>query len=37
MAQAFYDDNKANQNGKPALNKFMLLDQVCRELKKLSI
>jgi transcription factor SPN1 len=37
MAQAYHDDNKANSSGKPALNKLMSLDQVCRELKKLSI
>lgn len=35
MEDAFYADNKANKNGKPALQKLILLDKICRELKKL--
>ena len=30
MEQAFIDDRKANLLKKPALNKLMALDQVCR-------
>jgi hypothetical protein len=37
MADAYHADIKANKSGKPALSKLILLDQVCRELKKLSI
>ncbi len=37
MHEAVDNDNIANANGKPALNKLMLLDQVCRDLRKLAI
>lgn len=37
MRDAVNDDNKANAEGRPALHKLMLLDQVNRDLRKLSI
>jgi hypothetical protein len=37
MCDAVNDDNKANSEGRPALNKLMLLDSVNRDLRKLAI
>jgi hypothetical protein len=37
MLAAFHDDNEANEKSKPALQKLVSLDSVCRELKKLSV
>ena len=37
MEQAFNDDRKANLLKKPALNKLMALDQVCRSLRQLLV
>ena len=37
MCDAVNEDNKANSQGRPALNKMMLLDSVNRDLRKLAI
>ena len=37
MHEAVDNDNIENANGRPALNKLILLDQVCRDLRKLAI
>jgi transcription factor SPN1 len=37
MRDAVNEDNKANQNGRPALSKLMLVDQVTKDLRKLSV
>jgi len=37
MYKAYLDDTKANQLKQPALNKLNILQEVCRELKKISL
>lgn len=37
MKQAYEQDNKSNQAGKPALKKLFMLDEVTKELRKRSI